>query len=201
MKLLRDLLDQAAPHFHRGGILERFYPAYEAADTFLYTPGEVTRSASHVRDSLDLKRMMITVVVSLVPCIFMGDVEDTGYQANLALAEMGLASAGGWRGIVIDVLEIGYDPGNIIANLFHGALYFIPVFLVCNIVGGYLGGAFLHHSPPRDQRGFPGNGDAVSPDPAADDSAVAGGDRHQFRRRHRQGDFRRHRQELPQPGP
>ena len=135
MKLLRDLLDQAAPHFHRGGMLERFYPAYEAADTFLYTPGEVTRSASHVRDSLDLKRMMITVVVSLVPCIFMA-MWNTGYQANLAMAEIGLTSAGGWRGVVIDVLEIGYDPGNIIANLFHGALYFIPVFLVCNIVGG-----------------------------------------------------------------
>ncbi len=135
MKLLRDLLDQAAPLFERGGRLERLYPAYEAADTFLYTPGEITRGASHVRDSLDLKRMMITAVVALVPCIFMA-MWNTGYQANLAMAEMGLTSAGGWRGVVIDVLEIGYDPGNIIANLFHGALYFIPVFLVCNIVGG-----------------------------------------------------------------
>ena len=141
MKVLRDLLDQAAPLFERGGKLERLYPAYEAADTFLYTPGEVTRGASHVRDSLDLKRMMITVVVALIPCIFMA-MWNTGYQANLAMESLGLTSAGGWRGVVIDALEIGYNPGNIFANLFHGALYFVPVFLVCNIVGGHIEALF-----------------------------------------------------------
>lgn len=135
MKLLRDLLDQVEPHFKKGGKLERLYPAYEAADTFLYTPGEVTRGPSHLRDGIDLKRMMSMVIVALIPCIFMA-LWNTGYQANLALAKMGLVSADGWRGAVIDMLEIGYDPANFFANIFHGALYFLPVYLVCMIVGG-----------------------------------------------------------------
>ena len=71
MKALRNLLDQAEPLFHKGGPLEKLYALYEAADTFLYTPGRVTDGPTHVRDGIDLKRTMITVVVALVPCIFM----------------------------------------------------------------------------------------------------------------------------------
>ncbi|NNJ27819.1 NADH:ubiquinone reductase (Na(+)-transporting) subunit B [Alienimonas chondri] len=84
MKLLRSSLDKFAPPFEKGGRLEKMYPAYEAADTFLYTPGEVTEGPSHVRDGMDLKRMMTLVVVALIPAIFMA-CYNTGYQANYAL--------------------------------------------------------------------------------------------------------------------
>ena len=69
MKPLRELLDKQAEHFEEGGKLEKLYPFYEAGDTFLYTPGEITQADAHVRDGMDLKRMMITVVLSLQPCI------------------------------------------------------------------------------------------------------------------------------------
>ena len=135
MQFLRSFFDYVEPQFKKGGRLERLYPAYEAVDTFLFTPGEVTGGPTHVRDGLDLKRMMITVVVALVPCIFMA-MWNTGYQIHLAMAEVGLESAAGWRGVVMDVLGVPYNAGNFFANIFHGALYFLPVFLVCNIVGG-----------------------------------------------------------------
>ncbi len=135
MKALRGLLDNIEPQFHKGGKLELLYPLYEAIDTFLYTPGEVTSGASHVRDGLDLKRMMITVVFALGPCILFA-LFNTGYQANLAMADLGLTETTGWRAVVIEWLGIGYDPSNILANGVHGALYFIPVFLVANIAGG-----------------------------------------------------------------
>ena len=93
MKVLRDLLDQAEPLFHKGGRLEKFYALYEAADTFLYTPGRVTEGPTHVRDGIDLKRTMITVVVALVPCIFMA-MWNTGYQINSGYA----ADGGGHNG-------------------------------------------------------------------------------------------------------
>ena len=134
--MLRQLLDTVEPHFERGGRLERLYPLYELVDTFLYTPSDVTRNAAHVRDGLDLKRMMITVVLAMVPCIFMA-MWNTGYQANLALAELGRTSADGWRGVVLTVLGVGVDPGSLVANVVHGALWFLPVFLVCNAVGGF----------------------------------------------------------------
>ena len=72
MKALRDALDKVHPLFAKGGILEMAYPMYEALDTFLYTPGEVAHGATHVRDGIDLKRMMITVVLALVPVTLFG---------------------------------------------------------------------------------------------------------------------------------
>lgn len=86
MKPLRSLLDRVHPLFAKGGKLERWYPIYEGLDTFLYTPGETTGGPSHVRDSMDLKRMMITVVVALTPAIFMA-FYNTGYQANEIIQE------------------------------------------------------------------------------------------------------------------
>ncbi len=133
--MLRKALDRLHPLFAKGGKLEKLYPVYEMLDTFLYTPGEVTRGASHVRDGIDLKRMMMTVVYALIPCIFMA-MWNTGYQSNLAMASLGLSTAGGWRGAVIEALGVGYSSSSFIANFVHGALYFIPVYLVCNIVGG-----------------------------------------------------------------
>ncbi len=85
MRWLRQLLDSKAPLFEEGGKFEKFYPLYEAADTFFFTPGEITDGASHVRDALDLKRMMTMVVVALIPCVFMA-CYNTGYQANLGYA-------------------------------------------------------------------------------------------------------------------
>ena len=136
MKVLRQLLDAAEPHFTHDGKLKPLYPIYELIDTFLYTPADVTKNASHVRDGIDLKRLMITVAMGLIPCIFMA-MWNTGYQANLAMAHLGMESADGWRGVIIDIFGIGYDPTSLLANLVHGALFFVPVFLVCNMVGGF----------------------------------------------------------------
>ncbi len=135
MKPLRRFLDRLYPLFDDGGKLQKLYPLYEAIDTFLYTPGEVTSRASHVRDGIDLKRMMVTVVVALVPCILMA-MYNTGYQANSTMQMLGQETAAGWRDNVITGLGLGYDPQSRLSNIVHGALYFIPVFLVCNIVGG-----------------------------------------------------------------
>lgn len=136
MKPLRRLLDNIHPLFAENGKLQKLYPLYEAIDTFLYTPPDRTIKAAHVRDSLDLKRMMIMVVVALTPCIFMA-FYNTGLQANLALAEMGRDGADGWRGEVIAALGVGCDSKSLISNMIHGGLYFLPVFLVCQIAGGF----------------------------------------------------------------
>lgn len=137
MKPLRSFMDKLHPAFDKGGKFEKLFPLYELVDTFFYTPGEVTRGASHVRDGIDLKRIMITVAVALTPCILMA-FYNTGLQANLALASMGLSETTGWRAAVIAALGIGYDSSSILANFVHGGLYFIPIFLVTNIVGGLI---------------------------------------------------------------
>jgi len=137
MKFLRGALDKAAPNFEKGGKFEKMYPLFEAMDTFMFTPPDTTKGSTHVRDGIDLKRLMITVAVALIPTILMA-LYNTGYQANLALVSMGAESAGGWRGWVIDLVGLGYDPGNILACALHGALYFLPIFLAVNVMGGII---------------------------------------------------------------
>ncbi len=135
MKMLRKVLDGMHGTFSKGGSLEKFYPIYEAIDTFAYTPGHVTEGKTHARDGLDLKRLMVTVAVALMPCILMA-MFNTGYQANLVLFEKGVLELAGWRGEIFSFLKLIPNHSNIMANMVHGALYFVPIFLVTNIVGG-----------------------------------------------------------------
>ncbi len=85
MKPLRKLLDTIKPHFNKGGKMEKFHPAFDAFETFLFVPDHTTASkGAHVRDAIDLKRTMILVVLSLVPCLLFG-MWNVGYQHQQAL--------------------------------------------------------------------------------------------------------------------
>ena len=72
MKIFKNLLDSVKPHFEKGGKLEGMYPAYDAFETFLFVPDHTTHSGSHVRDAIDLKRTMITVLIALIPALLFG---------------------------------------------------------------------------------------------------------------------------------
>ena len=152
--MIRKFLDSIEPHFKPGGRLHKLYPLYEANDTFLYTSPEVTSGPTHVRDAIDTKRMMSMVIVALVPCIFMA-MYNTGYQAQrIYAAELArpesisgvlpsLAS-GDWRFDVLEAIGISYtrapgyflSPRSLIPATLHGALYFLPIYLMTMLVGG-----------------------------------------------------------------
>ena len=134
MRAFRAMLDRVGHHFEKGGRLERLYPLWEAADTFFYAPASVAGGGVHVRDALDLKRMMMLVVIAALPCVAMA-MYNTGLQANLALDPAKLASLAGWRHDVLSMLGIGYSPASIIACTVHGALYFLPLYAVTMVVG------------------------------------------------------------------
>ncbi len=134
---LRSWLDSIEHHFEKGGKYEKYYALYEAIDTALFKPGSVTRTTAHVRDGLDLKRMMITVWLCTFPAMFFG-MWNTGYQANAILAASPelMAAQEGWR-IGLVNLFAGFDPGSLWDNFVHGAAYFLPVYLVTFIAGGF----------------------------------------------------------------
>ena len=134
MGFLRRFFDSQAPRFQEGGSCEKLYPIYEAMDSFLYTPSTVTPGPSHVRDSLDMKRMMGMVLVALLPCIYMA-FANTGYQANLVFHAEGVTMLEGWRGTILHGLGLQLDPTSTLSNLVHGGLYFLPVYIVCMAVG------------------------------------------------------------------
>ena len=107
MKLIRSLLDKQEQLFAKGSKLEKLYPLHEALDTILYTPGMVTKGTTHVREALDLKRMMIMVAVALMPCIGMA-FYNTGYQANLAIGN-GAEALDVWQTTVFAALGFACD--------------------------------------------------------------------------------------------
>jgi Na+-transporting NADH:ubiquinone oxidoreductase subunit B len=125
---LRTLMDRIAPVFDKGGKLEALYPAFEAIDTALYTPGLVTGRASHVRDGLDLKRIMMTVwICAFIPAL--AGSYFVGLHANEAMQTIGASTVDNWRGLFLDLL-IGYNPASPWDNIVHGLAYFIPLYVV-----------------------------------------------------------------------
>jgi Na+-transporting NADH:ubiquinone oxidoreductase subunit B len=140
MKALRNILDKQAPLFEEGGKLHRFYYFYEAHDTILFTPGIVTKAASHVRDALDQKRMMISVVIALIPCVVMA-LFNTGYQANVATAA-GATPLADWHTMIYQTLGFSYAASGGVSfwsleNLVLGAIFFVPVWIVGLAAGGF----------------------------------------------------------------
>lgn len=152
MKFLRSLLDKQEEFMKPGSKLEKLYPLHEATDTFLFTPDKVTKTSAHVRDALDLKRMMITVVIALIPCVFMA-MYNTGLQANMAISQ-GLGEAAGWRAEIVQWLGLGFSPESILACILHGAMYYIPVLLVTFIVGGNIEAFFAITRKHEINEGF-----------------------------------------------
>jgi len=134
MKPLEKIFNRIAPHFKSGGRLHYWYPLFEATDSFLFGSGERAATAPHVRDAMDLKRIMVSVIVALLPCVIMA-VWNIGYQANSALQSMGLSCPAGWRGTLL--AGVGCDPSSLAANMYHGALYFLPIYLVSIVAGGF----------------------------------------------------------------
>lgn len=131
---LRKTLDSIEPNFKPGGRFEAWYALYEAVDTIFYSPSSVTRSSAHVRDGVDLKRIMITVWFATFPAMFYG-MYNLGFQANEVLAGSGL-TLDGWRGAVMGAMG-GYNPASVWDCFLYGALHFLPLYAVTFIVGGF----------------------------------------------------------------
>ena len=133
--MLKKFLHDIEPHFVKGGKFETFYPLYEAVDTIFYQPASATNNTSHVRDGIDLKRIMISVWVCVFPAMFMG-MYNVGLQANTAMNLLSIESIEGWRGAILGALT-SHNPDSIWDNMLFGALQFLPIYAVTFIVGGF----------------------------------------------------------------
>jgi len=133
VKFIRKALDKGKKHFLDDGKLKNFYYFFEVIEVFFFMDKR-TNSGSHVRDGIDTKRLMITVMIALFPAVIMA-FYNTGLQANLILSDMSLTTVTTWQQKLLMSLNVGFDPGNIFANFIHGALYFLPVYIVTFVVG------------------------------------------------------------------
>jgi len=128
----RAFFDRIEPHFVQGGKWEKYYPIYEAVESFAFTPKTVTKVAPHARSFVDMKRIMTYVVIATIPCILVG-LWNTGMHANQAIAS-GLEPTG-WRAAIAGIF--GYHPANPLANFVHGLMYFLPIYITTLAVGGF----------------------------------------------------------------
>ena len=85
VKPIRNLVESLEPHFGKGGKFEKLHPAFDALSTFLFVPGHTTENGVHIRDAMDLKRTMFTVVIALIPTLLFG-MWNVGYQHYLAMS-------------------------------------------------------------------------------------------------------------------
>lgn len=131
MKFIHNIFDRMEPSFTKGGKYEKYYAVFEMFDTFFRQPSSQTYSASHVRDGVDLKRIMITVWLCTFPVMFWG-MYNVGFQALTAIQQMGI-NPDGWRTIITDMA--GYDPNSIWACFLYGAMQFLPIYAVTFVVG------------------------------------------------------------------
>lgn len=128
---LRKILDDMEHHFQEGGRYQKWFALYEVFDTFLYAPNSVTKSTAHVRDGVDLKRIMITVWLAAFPAMFYG-MYNLGFQANSVMPAG--QEVAGWQGWLIALLG-GYDAGSLWDCFWYGAVFFVPIYIVTFLVG------------------------------------------------------------------
>jgi len=131
---LKKFIEDIEPQFEKGGKFEKFFPLYEALATALYTPGYVNKGKTHVRDSIDLKRIMITVWLAVFPAMFWG-MYNIGFQAADALAA-GYALPNTWQVGLFEMLggSLSAD-SNWFSMMFYGAMFFMPIYIVTFAVG------------------------------------------------------------------
>ncbi|MEE2673041.1 MAG: NADH:ubiquinone reductase (Na(+)-transporting) subunit B [Myxococcota bacterium] len=134
MDPIREALDKLKPLFEEGGRFEKFYALYEMQDTILYTPGDVTQTAAHVRDGMDLKRMMFSVVIALVPCILWA-MYNSGYQAQFAIAS-GAVPLDSWQTWLLTQAGFSFTNTHPLLCVIHGALYYLPILITTMLAGG-----------------------------------------------------------------
>ncbi|MDU3301302.1 MAG: RnfABCDGE type electron transport complex subunit D, partial [Enterobacter ludwigii] len=139
---LKHLFEKIEPHFTHGK-LRKYYPLYEATATIFYTPGLVTKGAAHVRDAIDLKRMMILVWFAVFPAMFWG-MYNVGLQTIPALhhlydaPQLAQVIQSDWHYRLAQTLGVSFaaDAGWI-SMMTLGAVFFLPIYITVFIVGGF----------------------------------------------------------------
>ena len=119
MEFIRKRLDKIRKPFNKGEKFERFAPAVNAFDTFLFVPNHTTKSGSHIRDAVDLKRTMVTVIIALLPALFYG-IYNTGYQyfiqTNLDFTFLDAMLHGSKK--ILPMIAVSYAVGLLIEFIF-----------------------------------------------------------------------------------
>jgi len=125
VKFLENIVHKMEPKFAKGSKLEKWHPMFESFVTLVFTPSEVTRKGAHIRDGVDLKRTMMTVIIAMLPCLLFG-IYNTGHWEMVAAAgdrSIDFWANGGAKftmglGVVLPLIVVSYGVGLTIEFIF-----------------------------------------------------------------------------------
>tara|TARA_B100000586_G_C20072333_1_gene411362 strand:+ start:47 stop:1279 length:1233 start_codon:yes stop_codon:yes gene_type:complete len=128
---LHSINDKIKPRFISGGSMEKFFPLYEAIENFIFSSKEKTSNPIHVRDAIDIQRIMVIVWLAAFPAMFFG-MYNIGDQTLEYLSLIGSTNSNDWHHQIINL--IGYN-NSWTNKLWIGAIYFMPIYIVTFTVG------------------------------------------------------------------
>ena len=132
MKVIRNFFDNQKPNFSPGGKREKYFPLYDVFENLFFLSKNKTTNPIHVRDAIDIQRVMAIVWISTFPAMFFG-MYNIGSQSLEYLSLINSQNTGDWHHYLIS--PVGYNPDNFINKFWFGAMYFMPIYAVTFIVG------------------------------------------------------------------
>ena len=132
MKFLRNSIDNIKPNFIGEGKYAKWFPLFDAFENFVFNSKKLTKNPVHVRDSVDIQKIMVTVWLAAFPAMFFGMYNLGDYSLNYLnlIAEQ---NTGDWHHVFVNI--VGYDHTSFIAKLWFGACYFLPIYITVFVVG------------------------------------------------------------------
>lgn len=137
---LKAFLEKIEPDFEAGGKYEKWYALYEAAATIFYTPGTVNKSTTHVKDSIDLKRIMILVWAATFPAMFYGmyNIGAQAHEAILGGAVWADTATAFWQAGLFEMFGGQLNAESTwIGMMLYGACFFLPIYATVFVVGAF----------------------------------------------------------------
>ena len=132
MKLLRDYLNNVKPNFVGGGKYTKWFPLFDALENLFFSYGKKTSNPIHVRDAVDIQKVMVTVWLAAFPAMFFG-MYNLGANSLEYLDLIGQQNTGDWHHYFVSI--VGYDSNSFLSKLWFGACYFLPIYFVVFAVG------------------------------------------------------------------
>ena len=129
---LRSINDRVKPSFMPGGAQAKWFPIYDAIENFIFSSTNKTTNPIHVRDSIDIQRIMVIVWLAAFPAMFFG-MYNVGSQTLDSLSLVGSSNTNDWHHVLINL--VGYSSDSFLTKMWVGAIYFIPIYAVTFAVG------------------------------------------------------------------
>jgi Na+-transporting NADH:ubiquinone oxidoreductase subunit B len=132
MKFLRNYLNNVKPSFVGEGKYSKWFPLFDAFENLFYSYSKQTKNPIHVRDAVDIQKIMVTVWLATFPAMFFG-MYNLGANSLEYLDSIGQQNTGDWHHYFVSI--VGYDSTNFFNKLWFGACYFLPIYFVVFAVG------------------------------------------------------------------